>query len=101
MTLAFQNFSYLSGGSTKFQDIEGRLDAIGTSLSLSFLANNTSSTAANVITLGVVNPLPAAGTVGTGSIAFSGSNANLRMYVYTGYGTVPGAPGWSSGSLGG
>jgi hypothetical protein len=101
MAAAFENFSYLNGGSIKFQDIESRLDAIGISLSTSFLVNNTSSNATNVVTLGVISPLPAAGTVGTGSIAFSGSNANLRMYVYTGYGTVPGAPGWSSGSLGG
>jgi hypothetical protein len=98
---AFENFAYTSGGTQKFQDIEGRLDAIGVSLASSFLSNNTSSTADNVVTLGVISPLPAPGSVGTGSIAFSGSNTSLKMYVYTGYGTVPGATGWSSASLAG
>lgn len=99
MASTFENFAYTNGGTQKFQDIEGRLDAIGASLSSSFLANNTGSTSAQLLSLTISNPLPSG--VPTGSIALSGSNAALKLYVYTGYGTVPGATGWSSASLAG
>lgn len=94
MTQAFQNFSYTSGGATRLQDVEGRLDAIGAALSNSFLVNNTSSTATQLLNLSISSPLPSG--VSTGSIALSGSNASLRLYVYTGVGTS----GWQSSSLG-
>ena len=93
MASAFENFSYTSGGTTKFQDIESRLDSIGTSLSNSFLANNTGSTSAQLLNLTISNPLPSG--VPTGSIALSGSNASLKLYVYTGGGVA----GWQSASL--
>lgn len=93
MAAAFENFSYTNGGTTKFQDIEGRLDAVGTSLATSFLANNTGSTSAQLLNLTISNPLPSG--VPTGSIALSGSNAALRLYVYTGGGVA----GWQSASL--
>ena len=94
MTQAFQNFSYTSGGTTRLQDIESRLDAIGAALSNSFLVNNTGSTATQLLNLSISSPLPSG--VPTGSIALSGSNAALRLYVYTGVGTS----GWQSSSLG-
>lgn len=93
MTQAFQNFSYTSGGSTRLQDVEGRLDAIGAALSNSFLVNNTGSTATQLLNLTISNPLPS--NAPTGSIALSGSNAALRLYVYTGGGVA----GWQSASL--
>ena len=93
MASAFENFSYTNGGATKFQDLEGRLDAIGTSLANSFLANNTGSTSAQLLNLTISSTLPSG--VPTGSIALSGSNGALRLYVYTGGGVA----GWQSASL--
>jgi hypothetical protein len=93
MASSFENFAYTNGGVTKFQDIEGRLDSIGASLANSFLSNNTGSTAAQLLNLTISNPLPSG--VPTGSIALSGSNAALRLYVYTGAGVA----GWQSASL--
>jgi hypothetical protein len=94
MAIAFENFSYTNGGTTKFQDIEARLDTIGTSLSNSFLANNTGSSYSQILSLTISNPLPS--NPPTGSIALSGSDATLKLYVYTG----GGAAGWLSASLG-
>ena len=93
MSQAFQNFSYTGGGATRLQDVEGRLDTIGAALSNSFLINNTGSTAAQLLNLSISSTLPSG--VPTGSIALSGSNAALRLYVYTGGGVA----GWQSASL--
>ena len=98
---ANDNFSYGAGGSNKFITIESRLDEVGAYLNSSILQNNTSSTSANVVTLSTISPLPTGSSIGTGSIAFSGSGANTKLYIYTGAGTIPGALGWQTASLGG
>jgi hypothetical protein len=98
---ANDNFSYISGGSNKFISIESRLDEIGSYLNNSVLQNNVSSTSTNVLTLSTISPLPTGSSVATGSIAFSGSGASIKMYIYTGNGAITGAPGWQTASFGG
>ena len=98
---ANDNFSYGPGGSNKFITIESRLDEVGAYLNSSVLQNNTSSTSANVLALSTVSPLPTGSSVTTGSIAFSGSGANVKMYIFTGNGAITGAPGWQTASFGG
>jgi hypothetical protein len=98
---ANDNFSYGSGGSNKFISIESRLDEVGAYLNNSVLQNNTSSTSANVVTLSTISSLPTGANVATGSMAFSGSGANTKLYIYTGTGTIAGVPGWQTASFGG
>jgi hypothetical protein len=98
---ANDNFSYIAGGSNKFITIESRLDEIGAYLNNSVLQNNVSSTSANVLTLSTIDPLPTGSSITTGSIAFSGSGAGVRMYIFTGNGSIAGAPGWQTASFGG
>jgi hypothetical protein len=85
---ATTNFSYTSGGTTKFQDIEGRLDETATFL--------TTPTFTSIVTLTPVATLPTG--VATGSIAISGSNSNTKLYIFTGAGNI--SSGWVTASLG-
>ena len=98
---ANDNFFYGAGGSNKFITIKSRLDEVGTYLNNSVLQNNTSSTSTNVLTLATVSPLPTGANVATGSIAFSGSGATTRMYIFTGNGSADGAAGWRTASFAG
>jgi len=93
-------------GSNPMKDIENRLDALALMLSESILnANTASAYPANICLL---TPLPSGVTlssltssIATGSLVFSGSNAGVKLYVFTGAGTVPGHAGWASASIGG
>jgi len=62
-----------------------RVNDIGYYLSNSPIYTSEVTNFGYLITLPPVDPLPTG--VPTGSVAMSGSNANLRMYVY-GYGTA-------------
>jgi hypothetical protein len=93
-------------GNNPMRDIEDRLDSIAQMLSQSILNTNTASVyPANIVAL---NVLPAGVTLSsltssitTGSLVFSGSGANTKLYIWNGAGGVSGHAGWVSASLGG
>ena len=72
-----------------------RVNEIGNYLASSPIYTSNVANFGSLVTLTPIDPLPAG--VPTGSIAMSGSNANLKMYVYTGKATQG---GWVSASLG-
>jgi hypothetical protein len=92
-------------GNNPMKDVEDRLDAIAAILSQSILNTNTASL--YPASIASINTLPAGVTLSsltssitTGSLVFSGSGTNVRLYVFTGAGTsIPGHAGWVSASL--
>lgn len=95
---ALNDFSYSSqigpnGGPNKLLSIEARLDTVATFLSASAISVDNQST----IVLTPVSTLPTG--VPTGSLAMSGSNANIKLYLFTGAGSI--SSGWVTASIGG
>jgi len=83
-------------GLDRLGETADRVNLIGEYLASSSIYQPTVANFGSVITLTPVDPLPTG--VATGSLAMSGSNANLRAYVY-GYGaagTGVAVSGWRS-----
>ena len=100
---ATSNYSYINGNNP-MRDIEDRLDAIELLLSESILNTNTASLyPASIASLAPITVTLSSLTssITTGSLVFSGSASNIKLYVYTGAGTVAGHAGWASASIGG
>ena len=95
---ALSNFSYgtgvdPNGNTNRFKNIEARLDNTAAFLSASAISVDNQST----ILLTPVSTLPTG--VPTGSLAMSGSNANIKLYLFTGAGSI--SSGWVTASIGG
>jgi hypothetical protein len=99
---ATTGYSYINGNNP-MADIEGRLDAIATMLSESILNTNPASLyPASIASLAPITVTLSSLTssITTGSLVFSGSGTNVKLYVFTGAGTsIPGHAGWVSASL--
>jgi hypothetical protein len=93
---AASSFAYGPGGN-KVGEITDRVNEIGNYLASSPTYQSDITNFGYLLTLPPVNPLPLA--VPTGSVAVSGSGANIRLYVFTGAGTT--RSGWATASIGG
>lgn len=93
---AASSFSYINGNNP-MREITDRLNDVGNYLGSSPINQTSVTNFGYLITLPPVSSLPSG--VPTGSVAMSGSNAALKLYVYTGAGSIQN--GWASASIGG
>jgi hypothetical protein len=93
---AASNFTY-GPGSNKLGEVTDRLIQTANYLASSPIYQSDITNFGYLLTLPPVNPLPLA--VPTGSVAVSGSGANIKLYVFTGAGTT--RSGWATASIGG
>ena len=88
-------FSYVPGGN-KIGEITERVMQISEYLASSPVYQSNVANFGYLLTLPPVDPLPASSSMTTGSLALSGSGANIKLYVFTGRSTNF---GWASASL--